>query len=180
MGAGGGKQREGERESPKQALHCQHTAPCGSQSHNQQDHDLSQNQELGAQPTKPHRCPFLPLELLLQSVFDPAPSESKTFPCNYSLFRIKPEVLSIVQHRIALHSLLGVSWIVHFFHLSHSILLTHYLFSLFSCSSPISCLQNNSFEPWMYIRIIWRTIKNPISLGIPDQLNQNSGGETQG
>ena len=48
---------EGERENPKQALHCQPRARCGAQSYEPQDHDLSQNQESDAQPTEASRCP---------------------------------------------------------------------------------------------------------------------------
>ena len=36
---GGGAEREGE--NLKQALHCQHRAQCGAQSHESGDHDLS-------------------------------------------------------------------------------------------------------------------------------------------
>ena len=38
-------QRERERENPKQALHCQHRARHGAQTHEPGDHDLSRNQE---------------------------------------------------------------------------------------------------------------------------------------
>ena len=40
--------REGERENPKQAPSCQRRGPCGARTHEPRDHDLSQNQELGA------------------------------------------------------------------------------------------------------------------------------------
>ena len=43
---GGGPEREGERENPKRAPHCQCRVPCGSQTHQPWDHNLNQNQEL--------------------------------------------------------------------------------------------------------------------------------------
>ena len=43
---GGGAERH--RENPKQALSCQHRAQGRDPSYEPQDHDLSQNQELGA------------------------------------------------------------------------------------------------------------------------------------
>ena len=52
-----GAEREGERENPKQTLHFQHRAWCGSQAHESWDHDPSQNQELEAQPTEPSGNP---------------------------------------------------------------------------------------------------------------------------
>ena len=51
--AGRGWQRG--RERIKQAPRCQHRAQCGTQTHKPWDHDLSQNQELDAQPTEPPR-----------------------------------------------------------------------------------------------------------------------------
>ena len=41
-----GPEREGERENPQKALHCQLRAWCQTQTHEPWDHDLSQNQEL--------------------------------------------------------------------------------------------------------------------------------------
>ena len=41
---GGGAERT-ERDTLKQALHCQHRAQCRSQSHDRWDHDLSQDRE---------------------------------------------------------------------------------------------------------------------------------------
>ena len=48
--SGGGSEREGEREYPKQAPHCQYRAGCGARTHKPWDHDLSRNQELNAEP----------------------------------------------------------------------------------------------------------------------------------
>ena len=44
-----------EREHSKQSYHCQCRAWYRARSHEPWDHDLSRNQELDAQPTKPHR-----------------------------------------------------------------------------------------------------------------------------
>ena len=43
---GRGREREGERENPKQALHCQHRDRHGAQTHELGDHDLSPSQIL--------------------------------------------------------------------------------------------------------------------------------------
>ena len=55
----GGKRERGERENPNQAPHCQHRAQCRAQTCKLPDGDLSQNQELDAQPTEPPRDPDL-------------------------------------------------------------------------------------------------------------------------
>ena len=47
---GRGKEREGEREDPKQALHRKGGAQHRAQTHEPRDHDLSQNQESDTQP----------------------------------------------------------------------------------------------------------------------------------
>ena len=46
---GGSGKKEGERENPKQAPHCQHGVPGGPRTHKQWDHDLSWNQKSDAQ-----------------------------------------------------------------------------------------------------------------------------------
>ena len=51
--------RERKREYPKQVLCCQHRAWCRAWSHVLNDHDLSRDQRLDAQPTEPPRHPFL-------------------------------------------------------------------------------------------------------------------------
>ena len=50
-------QRERERENPRQSQGCQHRAQCEARAHKLWDCDLSQNQELDAQPTEPPRHP---------------------------------------------------------------------------------------------------------------------------
>ena len=55
----GGTEGDGERENPKQALHCLHGAWCEAQTWELWDHDLSQNQELDAQPAEPPGTPQL-------------------------------------------------------------------------------------------------------------------------
>ena len=60
---GGGAEREGERENPKQvhlgtyyALHCQRRAGCGAQTHELRDHDLSQSWTQPTEPPRPPNC----------------------------------------------------------------------------------------------------------------------------
>ena len=50
----GGAERDGERENPKQALHCQHRPRHRARTHEPFDHDLSRNQE--STPNRPS-CP---------------------------------------------------------------------------------------------------------------------------
>lgn len=52
-------QRKREKENPKKALHCWSRARHGAGSHEPQDDDLSQNQELKAQSIESCRCPIL-------------------------------------------------------------------------------------------------------------------------
>ena len=52
-GRGRKREREKERERILSRLHTQHRSPRPG------DHDLSLNQESGAQPTEPPRCPKL-------------------------------------------------------------------------------------------------------------------------
>ena len=51
----GGAERERETEDLKRSLSCQHRAQCGAQTHELEDHDLSQSQML--KPPEPLRCP---------------------------------------------------------------------------------------------------------------------------
>ena len=55
---------EGQRErgNPKQVPHCQHRAKCRAQTHEPQDHALSQNQQSDTQLIKPPRHPYLTFE----------------------------------------------------------------------------------------------------------------------
>ena len=56
--SGRGAEREGERENPKQALHCQLKEPeAGFKLKNWRYHDLSLNQVLDASLPESPRCP---------------------------------------------------------------------------------------------------------------------------
>ena len=55
----GKRQREREKENPKQALHCQHGAQCQAQTDQAWDHELSRNQQSDVQPTEPPRHPII-------------------------------------------------------------------------------------------------------------------------
>ena len=52
-----GAEGEGERQNPKQNLHCQPGAQCRSPTQEPWDHELSWNQESDALPAEPPRCP---------------------------------------------------------------------------------------------------------------------------
>ena len=75
---------EGQKENPKQALHCQHRVRWRAWSHNQWGHDLSQNQGLVTQPTKPARCPQL-WDIFVKSFFGDVFPPSPYFLCLHFL-----------------------------------------------------------------------------------------------
>ena len=62
---GRGRER-GERENPKQALHCQHGAQCRAWTHEPWDHDLGQNRVGGLTTEQPRCSVFLFLFLFFE------------------------------------------------------------------------------------------------------------------